>query len=119
MPRSLTDLAGLSVSAGDFLAAVLDTAAQPIWVVDPDDLIRFANPAALAALGYDNADDLLGCHSHETIHYRRPDGTAYPAAECPMLLTRLAGERVASDLDWFYRRTRLDDRFLIGRARAG
>ena len=76
MPRSLTDLAGLSVSAEDFLAAVLDTAALPIWVVDPDDLIRFANPAALAALGYDNADDRLGCHSHETIHYRRPDGTA-------------------------------------------
>ena len=104
MPRSLTDLAGLSVSAEDFLAAVLDTAALPIWVVDPDDLIRFANPAALAALGYDNADDLLGCHSHETIHYRHPDGTAYPAEECPMSLTRLTGERVESDLDWFFRR---------------
>ena len=35
MPHSLTDLAGLSVSAEDFLAAVLETAAQPIWVVDP------------------------------------------------------------------------------------
>jgi PAS domain-containing protein len=46
MPRSLTDLAGLDVSAEVFLAAVLDTAAQPIWVVDPEGLIRFANPAA-------------------------------------------------------------------------
>jgi hypothetical protein len=44
VPESLTDLAGLRVSAEDFLAAVLD-AAQPIWVVDPDDVIRFANPA--------------------------------------------------------------------------
>ena len=104
MPRSLTDLAGLSVTAEDFLAAVLDTAAQPIWVVDPDDLIRFANPAALAVLGYDNADDLVGCRSHETIHYRHPDGTAYPAEECPMRRTRLNGERVANDLDWFFRR---------------
>jgi PAS domain S-box-containing protein len=104
VPRSLTHLAGLDVGAEDFLAAVLDTVEQPIWVVDPDGLIRFANPAALAALGYDAADELLGCHSHETIHYRRPDGTPYPAEECPMLRPRVTGERVASDLDWFLRR---------------
>jgi PAS domain S-box-containing protein len=104
VPHSLTDLAGLSASAEDFLAAVLETAAQPIWVVDPDDVIRFANPAAIAALGYDGADELFGCDSHETIHYRHPDGTPYPAAECPMLLPRATGEMVRSDLDWFFRR---------------
>jgi PAS domain S-box-containing protein len=66
--ESLTDLAGLSVSAEDFLAAVLETTAQPIWVVDPDDVIRFANPAAIAALCYGSADELFGRRSHETIH---------------------------------------------------
>jgi PAS domain S-box-containing protein len=104
VPHSLTDLAGLRVSAEDFLTAVLETAAQPIWVVDPEDLIRFANPAAIAALGYDSADELFGRRGHETIHYRHPDGTPYPAAECPMLLPRATGETVASDLDWFVRR---------------
>jgi PAS domain S-box-containing protein len=104
VPRSFTDLVGVNVSAEDFLAAVLETAAQPIWVVDPDDLIRFANPAALAVLGYDRAGELLGCHSHETIHYQHPDGTPYPAEDCPMLLPRATGETVASDLDWFFRR---------------
>jgi PAS domain S-box-containing protein len=104
VPHSLTDLVGPNVSAEGFLAAVLETAAQPIWVVDPDDRIRFANPAAIAALGYDGADDLFGHDSHETIHYRHPDGTPYPAAECPMLLPRATGETVRSDLDWFVRR---------------
>jgi PAS domain S-box-containing protein len=104
VPDSLTDLAGLSVSAEDFLGAVLETAAQPIWVVDADGVIRFANPAAIAALGYDSADELLGCGSHQTIHYKRPDGTPYPAADCPMLLPRVTGEMVARDLDWFVRR---------------
>ncbi len=103
-PRSLTDLAGLGVSAEDFLAAVSETAAQPIWVVDPDDVIRFANPAAITALGYDSADELLGLHHHETIHYKYPDGTPYPAAECPMQLPRTTGQTVARDLDWFFRR---------------
>jgi PAS domain S-box-containing protein len=104
VPRSFTDLVGVNVSAEDFLAAVLETAAQPIWVVDPDDVIRFANPAAIVALGYDRAGELFGRHSHETIHYRHPDGTPYPAAECPMLRPRATGETVRSDLDWFFRR---------------
>ena len=104
MPRSLTDLSGLNVDTADFLAAMLEAAGQPMWVVDRDGLIRFANPAALAALGYDSADELFGRHSHETIHYQHPDGTPYPAAECPMLLPRTTGEVDQSDLDWFSRR---------------
>ncbi|HTE62287.1 MAG TPA: GAF domain-containing protein, partial [Solirubrobacteraceae bacterium] len=104
MADSPTDLAGLRVGSEDFLAAVLDTVAQPIWVVDPDDVIRFANPAAIAALGYDSARELYGRRGHETIHYRHPDGTPFPAADCPMLLPRTTGEIVTSDLDWFFRR---------------
>ncbi|MCW3065001.1 MAG: sensor kinase [Solirubrobacterales bacterium] len=104
MPESLIDLAGLRVGAEAFLAAVLKAAAQPIWVVDPDGLIRFANPAAIAALGYDRADQLFGRDRHETIHYRHPDGTPYPAGDCPMTLPGAARETVSSDLDWFVRR---------------
>ena len=104
MPHFLTDLAGVKVSTEEFLAAVLDTAAQPICVLDPDDGIRFANPAAIEALGYDGPEQLLGRRSHETIHYRHPDGTPYPPADCPMLLSRSKGETVARDLDWFFRR---------------
>jgi PAS domain S-box-containing protein len=94
----------LGVGAEEFLAAVLRTIAQPVWVVDPEGLIRFANPAAVATLGYDNPDDLVGRNSHGTIHYRHPDGTPYPASECPMLLPRTAGVTVVRDLDWFFRR---------------
>jgi PAS domain S-box-containing protein len=101
---SVTVLGGLGVGAEDFLAAVLRTIAQPVWVVDPEGLIRFANPAAIAALGYDNPADLIGRNSHETIHYRHPDGRPYPASECPMLLPRTSGAMVARDLDWFFRR---------------
>ena len=104
MHHSRNELDGLTVTAEEFLAAVLDSAAQPIWAVDAAGLIRFANPAAITALGYESADDLFGCGSHETIHYRYPDGTPYPAADCPMLLPRSTGERVSSDLDWFSRR---------------
>ena len=104
MPQSLTDLAGLGTSTEDFLGAVLEATAQPIWVVDHNGVIRFANPAAIETLGYDDPEELLGCQSHDTIHYQHPDGTPYPASECPMLLPRTTGETVARDLDWFFRR---------------
>ena len=52
-------LAGL-VGADALLAAVLETVAQPICVLDPEGLIRFANPAAAAALGYRDPGELLG-----------------------------------------------------------
>src|SRR5215211_67745 len=104
LPDHVYELSGIEAGAEDFLAAVLRAAAQPIWVVDPDGLIRFANPAAVAALGYDSPGELLGRHSHETIHYKHPDGSPYPAAECPMLLPRTTGETITSDLDWFFRR---------------
>ena len=104
MHHSRTDLDGLKVTAEDFLAAVLDSAAQPIWAVDAAGLIRFANPAAVEALGYDDAQELLGRNSHETIHYAHPDGKPYPACDCPMLLPRVTGETVTSELDWFFRR---------------
>jgi PAS domain S-box-containing protein len=102
--HSRTDLDGLTVTAEDFLAAVLDSAAQPIWAVDAAGLIRFANPAAVEALGYGAARELLGRPSHATIHYQYPDGTPYHASDCPMLLPRVTGETVASELDWFFRR---------------
>jgi PAS domain S-box-containing protein len=103
VPESITDLAGLKADAEGLLAAVLEAAAQPIWVVGPDGLIRFANRAAIAALGYERADELVGRDSHDVLH-RHPDGTPHPAADCPMLLPRATGETVSSDLDWFVRR---------------
>ena len=104
MSESLIDLAGLRVGAERFLAAVLDTAAQPIYVVDADGAVRFANPAALATLGYEHLHELSGRDSHATIHYRHKDGRPFPAAECPLLRPLATGERVANELDWFIRR---------------
>jgi len=76
---------------------------QPVWVVDQAGLIRFANPSAVAALGYRDVSDVLGKPAHETVHYKRPDGTAYPAGECTMLLPRTTGQAIHSE-DWLVRR---------------
>jgi PAS domain S-box-containing protein len=91
-------------AASAFLVSVLDCVAQPVWVVDRDGLIWFANPSAVATLGYDDPSELLGKPSHQTIHYKHPDGSPFPAEECPMLLPRTTGETVHRTDDWFVRR---------------
>jgi PAS domain S-box-containing protein len=90
--------------AEDFLARILEEAPQPVWVVDEAGLIVFANPAAVTALGYETAADLRGKPSHATVHYQRPDGSAYPQDECPMLEPRQTGATVHGEDEWFIRR---------------
>jgi PAS domain S-box-containing protein len=75
-----------------------------VWVVDHPGRIAFANPAACNALGYGDPAELRGKPSHQTVHYKRPDGTPYPEAECPMLRPRRTGETVHSEDEWFIRR---------------
>ncbi|WP_270045980.1 GAF domain-containing protein [Solirubrobacter ginsenosidimutans] len=104
MPESLIDLSGLRVGAEALLAAVLETCGQPFWIVDHEDVIRFANPAAATALGYERTEDLAGRARHATIHHRHVDGTVFPARECPLLRPLETGDAVHSELDWFVRR---------------
>jgi PAS domain S-box-containing protein len=87
----------------DLLRAVA-AVADALYVVDPNGRIAFLNPAAVNILGYAHEDELLGRPSHETIHYLRGDGTAFPAEECPLLNSRLTGRMVRVEQDWFVRK---------------
>ena len=86
------------------LTAILACVAQPVWVVDHEGMIVFGNKAAVTALGYDELGELLGRHSHDTIHHKRRDGSPYPAEECELLRYVLEGAGVNSGEDWFVRR---------------
>jgi PAS domain S-box-containing protein len=77
--------------------SIVERVVQPIWVVDEDGLIRFSNASAATALGYGHSSDLLGKPSHQTIHSKRPDGTAFPVQECPMLLPCTTGKELHAE----------------------
>ena len=86
------------------LAQILQDVPQPVLVVDHLDAIMFANPAACRVLGYGGAAELRGKPGHQTVHYKRRDGTPFPQAECPMLRPRQTGETVHGEDEWFVRR---------------
>ena len=63
------------------VAAVADA----LYVADAAGRYAFLNPATVTILGYAGEDELPGRPSHEMIHYLRPDGSPFPAAQCPLL----------------------------------
>jgi PAS domain S-box-containing protein len=88
----------------DLSAHILETVPRPVWVVDGDGAVAFANLAAARELGYSNPDKLRGRPSHDTLHRWRPDGSDYPAAECPLLRPSVTGEPAAAHDEWLFRR---------------
>jgi PAS domain S-box-containing protein len=84
--------------------AILARVAQPVWVVDHRGYFRYANPAALAAVGYDDPSELIGQPGHETVHYKYPDGRPFPAEDCPVTHARLGGDTVQEHESWLVRK---------------
>ena len=80
---------------------VLESTAEGIFGTDAEGRITFVNRAACEMLGF-RADELVGRPSHEAFHHHRPDGSPYPAAECPMYLAFAEGKasRIDSECLW-------------------
>ena len=75
-----------------------------LWLVDGDDRIAFVNDAAVRILGFDSDDELLGRPSHDTVHWKHPDGSPYPAEDCPITHATRRGEAIRMERDWWVRK---------------
>ena len=62
---------------------ILNTVAEGICGIGLDGCTTFVNPAATRMLGY-SQQELLGQPLHALTHHTRPDGSAFPAGECPI-----------------------------------
>jgi PAS domain S-box-containing protein len=91
-------------SAGDVQEALVISGQIPLWLVGADDLIAFVNDAAVRTLGFDTDDELLGRPSHDSVHYKHPDGSPYPAEDCPITHATRRGEPIRMERDWWVRK---------------
>jgi len=78
---------------------------MPIGLVALDSTghVVFSNEAVTEILGW-APEDLLGKQFHATVHPRRPNGTAYPYALCPLAATQQDRESRALDRETLWRR---------------
>jgi PAS domain S-box-containing protein len=91
-------------SAGDVQEALVISGEIPLWLVDGDDRIAFVNDAAVRVLGFDSDDELLGGPSHDSIHYKHPDGSPYPVEDCPITHATQRAEPIRIERDWWVRK---------------
>jgi PAS domain S-box-containing protein len=91
-------------SAEQVADALIRSGELALYLIDGEGRTAFANEEALRLLGYEDPAELVGRPSHETIHHTRPDGSPFPAEECPLLRVRLRGQGDRRDRDWWVRR---------------
>lgn len=83
--------------------AILQSSGEGIIGVDLAGNVTFANDSALRMLGW-TGRELLGKPLHETVHYKKPDGTTYPRSECPMNAAQVLGRDVRREDELLFRK---------------
>ena len=83
------------------LRMLLESVGAGIYGLDRHARCTFMNAAGARLLGY-APEELLGQVLHPLIHYRRADGSPYPAEECPIYRAARSGEgcRVTDEVLW-------------------
>ncbi len=84
---------------------ILNSAGDGIYGVDLEGRTTFINPAAVKLIGW-GSEDMIGKLQHDVIHHTRPDGSVYPAEECPVYRTFKEDKAFHVDDEVFWRKDR-------------
>jgi PAS domain S-box-containing protein len=90
-------------SARDYLHTITDSMGEGLLTMDTEGRLIYLNRAGERLLGW-RQDELHGRNVHEATHYRRPDGSDYPIAECPLMAACRDGGSVRLEDEVFIRK---------------
>lgn len=87
--------------AREQLSAIFESAGDGLYVMGPDTLCTYLNPAGARMLGYP-ADELVGKALHGIVHHTHVDGRPHPVEDCPIAHAALRGidAQVGDDVFW-------------------
>lgn len=87
----------------DFDRAVMTSMSEGLYTKSRGGQLTSMNPAAEVLFGW-RLEELRGRDMHEMTHHHRPDGTIYPAGECPLSQVMESGESLSAQEDEFIRK---------------
>lgn len=82
---------------------ITDNATAALLILDVNDYCTFMNPAAEILTGY-SLEEIQSSTLHNQIHNCKPDGSLYPAEECPIIKTLSSRSSLSSHEDVFFRK---------------
>ena len=82
---------------------LLDSTAEAIYAVDTEGRATLCNAAFVKLMGFESVEHALGRSLHDLIHHTHPDGSAFPAQDCPLYRAARSGDSVHSHDDVFFR----------------
>lgn len=82
---------------------ILESVGDGIHGIDFAGKIAFENAAALTMFGRE-AQEMIGQEAHALIHHHHPDGSDYPAEDCPIYRTLRDGKTRHVENEVFFRR---------------
>ncbi|MEO8193054.1 MAG: PAS domain S-box protein [Gemmatimonadales bacterium] len=85
------------------MTALLESTEAGFYGMDTEGKCSFINRAGAAMLGY-SVTELVGKQMHDTVHYRRRNGTPYLVEECPIRIASLKGQSAGADDEVFWRK---------------
>jgi len=92
----------LRVSEERFQGA-MNSMVEGLYTLDAEGLVTYINPSAEAILGW-TYTELLGKNIHDVVHHKYPDGTPFPATDCPVLEVLQQGTEIREHEDVFIRK---------------
>ena len=81
---------------------LVNSTGEGMYGVDLAGNCTFINKAGEKILGV-RAADVVGKRMHDLTHHHKPDGTPYPASECPIYKAYITGEGTRVDNELFFR----------------
>jgi len=84
-------------------AAILETAAEGILVIDAEGRHLYMNPAGLQMVGW-TQEELVGKPTHDMIHHSTPQGVRVPRTACPLFQVVTSGKMLRAKDDVFWRK---------------
>ena len=84
------------------IRGILESSLEGVVGLDTDGTCTFVNRSAARAVGCPS-DEIVGRSWHELFHHSHPDGTPYPAEECPVMMAIRDGHPGEAELDWYWR----------------